>query len=52
MTERATLGFHGGWIDDNMGKRPTSAEGTRCYLNSIHRQSVAGLIIMVVLALA
>jgi hypothetical protein len=29
VTLGATLGFHGGWIDDNMGKRPTSAEGTR-----------------------
>jgi hypothetical protein len=29
VTQRAVLGFHAGWIDDNMGKRPTSAEGTR-----------------------
>lgn len=29
VTERAALGFHAGWIDDQMGMRPTSAEGTR-----------------------
>src|SRR5436190_7169047 len=28
VTPRAVLGFHAGWIDDQMGKRPTSAEGT------------------------
>jgi hypothetical protein len=29
VTQRAVLGFHAGWIDDQTGKRPTSAEGTR-----------------------
>ena len=29
VTERAALGFHAGWIDDQKGMRPTSAEGTR-----------------------
>ena len=28
VTQRAVLGFHAGWIDDQTGKRPTSAEGT------------------------
>jgi hypothetical protein len=29
VTERAVLGFHAGWIDDQTGRRATSAEGTR-----------------------
>jgi len=29
VTQSAVLGFHAGWIDDQTGKRPTSAEGTR-----------------------
>ena len=29
VTERAKLGFHAGWIDDQNGKRATSIEGTR-----------------------
>ena len=28
VTQRAVLGFHAGWIDDQTGKRPTSTEGT------------------------
>ena len=28
VTQRAVLGFHAGWIDDQTGTRPTSAEGT------------------------
>ena len=29
VTERAVLGFHASWIDDQTGKRPTTEEGTR-----------------------
>jgi hypothetical protein len=28
VTQRAVLGFHAGWIDDQMGGRSTSTEGT------------------------
>jgi hypothetical protein len=28
VTQRAVLGFHAGWIDDQTRNRPTSAEGT------------------------
>jgi len=28
VTQRAVLGFHAGWIDDQTGGRSTSAEGT------------------------
>jgi hypothetical protein len=28
VTQRAVLGFHAGWIDDQTGRRSTSAEGT------------------------
>jgi hypothetical protein len=29
VTERAVLGFHAGWVDDQTGTRPASAAGTR-----------------------
>ena len=29
VTPRAVLGFHAGWVDDQNGRRATSAEGTR-----------------------
>ena len=32
MTERAVFGSLAGWIDDQMGVRPTSVEGTRLLL--------------------
>jgi len=28
VTQRAVLGFHAGWIDDQTGRQPTSKEGT------------------------
>jgi len=28
VTQRAVLGFHAGWIDDQTGRQPTSIEGT------------------------
>jgi hypothetical protein len=29
ITQRAALGFHAGWVDDETGKRVVSGEGTR-----------------------
>ena len=29
ITERAALGFHAGWVDDQLGRRTVSSEGTR-----------------------
>jgi hypothetical protein len=29
ITQRAVLGFHAGWVDDQMGRRVITAEGTR-----------------------
>jgi hypothetical protein len=49
VTERAMLGFHAGWFEDESGKRVVSAEGT---LKCIRRSSESGSTIMAGWALA